>query len=53
MPKKENKERARLITIPVTIEDRERFKKQAKKRGMPMASWLRNLAYTDIARNDW
>lgn len=53
MDKKRLTEKRLAINIPMTREMKTRFEEQAKKRGMPVATWLRSLGLQDIARNDF
>lgn len=52
---KENllKEKRMAVNIPINKETMRKFKEQAAKKGMPVATWLRFLGLQDIARNDF
>lgn len=50
---KASKERSPQFTVVVDSKTKERFKSQAKKRGLNVSAWLRMLGHEDIARNDF
>lgn len=50
MPNK--KEKKVLISLSVSVEEKKKFRKQAKAKGLTMAAWLRMLGFQNIARND-